>query len=173
MRRGRDVFNELLIRWHRWTADPKLSTDSQMREFDSLVGVIRPVYRVALILEARNLACGATVWSSVRAGNRGDRDRARSALMRLLGQDQEKWFGAQLVQYNARGNRIGESNPMAGLTDHEVDLLREMRDEKKEDGTPRYSLGWLALRFKIPKSTVSDICSGRRRGQAPAKVRAV
>lgn len=166
-----DLMSCLLIRWHRWSADPMLSTDVTMREFDELVATLWPCHRITLIVEARNLACGAAVWSSARIRGRGARVRARSALLRALSGSHEKWFGHELVKYNARGNRIGESNPRASLTDHEVDLLREMRDERKDDGTHRYSLGFLALRFKLPKSTVQDICSGRRRAQTAARVK--
>lgn len=146
-----------------------LSTDTDMREFDKLVANLFTSHRIALIVEARNLACGAAVWSSPRIQR--SRARARTALLRALAHVPGGWFGGLVVSYNERGNRIGESNPRARLTDHEVDLIREMRDELKEDGSHRYSLGFLALRFKIPKSTVQDICSGRRRAQIAARVR--
>lgn len=166
----RDSLNSLLIRWHRWSANPMLSTDFFMRELDGVIASFMPSIRIALILEARNLSCGAAVWSNARIPCRRARVRARSSLMKALAHDQQKWFGHEMVTYNERGNRIGESNPRANLTDHEVDLLREMREERKEDGSHRYSLGLLALRFKLPKSTVQDICSGRRRAQTPARV---
>jgi hypothetical protein len=166
-----DALGSLLIRWHHWSANPRLSTDTTMREFDQLVGSLYPCMRIALIVEARNLACGSAVWSNARVRSRYMRVNARSAIMKLLSSHQHKWFGREMVTYNERGNRIGESNPRAKLTDHEVDLLREMRDERKPDGSHRYSLGFLALRFKQPKSTVQDICSGRRRAQTVAQVR--
>lgn len=148
-----------------------LSTDLLMREFDGLVGTLWPCHRIALIVDARNLSCGAAVWSNARIPCRSAKVRARAALLKALAHEQEKWFGHQMVKFNERGNRIGESNPRATLTDHEVDLLREMREELKADGTRRYSLGFLALRFRLPKSTVSDICSGRRRAQTAARVK--
>lgn len=148
-----------------------LSTDHLMREFDGLVSTLWPCHRIALIVDARNLSCGAAVWSNARIPCRSAKVRARSALLKALAHDQEKWFGHEMVHYNERGNRIGESNPRAKLTNHEVDLLREMHEERNADGTHRYSLGRLALRFKVPKSTVQDICSGRRRAQTPARVK--
>lgn len=166
-----DAMSELLIRWHRWSANPMLSTDTPMREFDQIVSTLWPCHRIALIVDARNLSCGAAVWSNARIPCRNAKVRARAALLKTLAGNQEKWFGHEMVQYNERGNRIGESNPRAKLTDHEVDLLREMHEERKDDGSPKYSLGGLALRFKVPKSTVSDICSGRRRAQVAARVR--
>lgn len=33
------------------------------------------------------------------------------------------------VQVNERGRRIGESHPRARLTDHEIDLIRELAEE--------------------------------------------
>lgn len=146
-----------------------LSTDIDMREFDKLVANLFTSHRIALIVEARNLACGAAVWSSPRI--KRSRARARTALLRALANVPGGCFGGLVVTYNERGNRIGESNPRAKLTDHEVDLIREMREERCPDGSYRYSLGFLALRFKIPKSTVQDICSGRRRAQTPARVK--
>lgn len=76
-----------------------------------------------------------------------------------------------MISYNERGNRIGESNPMARLTDHEVDLIRELYEERNPDGTRRWTFGQIALRTKQPKSTVSDICYGRRRAQIVSKVK--
>lgn len=62
---------------------------------------------------------------------------------------------------NERGMRIGESHPGAVLTDHEVDLLLELRDEG-------YSYSWLAEKFEVSKGTVAKICTGQRRCQHPA-----
>lgn len=169
----REAVNTLLIRWHRWSADPSLSTDMTMRQFDEIVAGLKPCFRLVLVIEARNLACGHAVWSSVRAGNQATRARARWALHRGLAADQDRWFGREIVKYNARGNRIGESNPNATLTDHEIDLLREMREERKPDGSYRYSLGFLAAKFKVPKASVQSWCDGRRRAQTAAEVREV
>lgn len=61
---------------------------------------------------------------------------------------------------NVSGSRIGESHPRAVLTDHEVDLLLELRAERK-------SYGWLAVTFEISKSQVARICTGKSRSQVP------
>lgn len=68
----------------------------------------------------------------------------------------------RVVAFNENGSRIGEGHPRAVLTDAEVDILLEMRDEG-------WSLGRLAAKFEITKGAVSHICSGRRRCQTPAK----
>lgn len=63
---------------------------------------------------------------------------------------------AVLVAVNERGHVVGQSHPRAVLTDHEVELLLELRDEG-------YSLGWLARKFEVSKGCVQGIVSGRNR----------
>jgi len=58
--------------------------------------------------------------------------------------------------FGESGKRVGESHHKAVLTDHEVDLLLELRDEGK-------SVRWLADKFEVPVPTVKSICSGRTR----------
>ena len=70
------------------------------------------------------------------------------------------------MQLNARGNRIGESTPRAGLTDHEVELIHELRAEG-------FSYSWLAHKFETPRSAISDICLGRRRCQVAVRTKEV
>lgn len=75
-------------------------------------------------------------------------------------------MSADLVAVNERGRRIGEDNPNATLTDHEVELLFELRDTE----------GWgyrrLAKHFEISKSQVRRILKGTHRGQQPARYKA-
>lgn len=145
-----------------------------MRDFDRIVGNLWPCLVAALIVEARNLTCGVAVWRSVRAGGKRNHSRARSALMRALADDQVRWFGSEVVKYNERGNRVGDSNPQASASDRDVELCVQMRDQIDEQtGRPVYSLGQLALRFKVPKATVQSWCDGSRRGQALAKIKGV
>lgn len=59
---------------------------------------------------------------------------------------------------NDRGQRVGESHPGAVLTDHEVDLLLELRGEG-------YSLRWLSIKFEVSKTCVAKICRGETRSQ--------
>jgi hypothetical protein len=166
------ALDALLVRWHRWSADPLTSGDTAMCDFDRVVGELWPYLAAALIVEARNLACGAAVWRNPRSGRRTLRD-ARCALLKALSVEQHRWFGAEVVKLSARGNRVGDSNPVATTADEVVDLCVQMREQvDPKTGRPRYSLGQLALRFKVPKSTVQSWCDGRRRGQAPARVKA-
>lgn len=66
------------------------------------------------------------------------------------------------VMVNERGQRIGEGHRRAVLTDAEVEQLLE--DRGPEDA-PKRSYAQLAQKWKISKSSVRDICKGRRRGQ--------
>jgi DNA invertase Pin-like site-specific DNA recombinase len=66
----------------------------------------------------------------------------------------------RLIAVNEQGRRIGEDHPNARLTDYEVSLVLEMRELCM-------SYGEIARKFEVHKSTVRDICKGRRRGQRP------
>lgn len=69
----------------------------------------------------------------------------------------------RLIQFSESGNRIGESNPKAVLTDHEVGLLLDLREQG-------YTYRWLSEKFEIPMVSVKSICSGRTRGIAAVRV---
>lgn len=77
------------------------------------------------------------------------------------------------VAVNERGRRIGESHPRAKLTDHEVDLIRELHEgEKGPDGkVTRLGYKRIAAKFEISKRAVRDIISCRRRAQIPARLK--
>jgi hypothetical protein len=136
-----------------------------MRDFDAMVQAVPLPLRIALQFQARNLACGAQVWSSIRV-NAADTEAARAQLHAQMAADPDRWYGKKVVFLNERGNRIGESNPSAVLSDHEVDLMLQLRDEGK-------SYGWLADKFEVPRPTVQSICNGRRRNQAVARIKEV
>lgn len=65
---------------------------------------------------------------------------------------------------NERGLVIGEDHPRAVLTNHEVELVLELRAEG-------YSFGWLAQKFEVSKSCIARICWGVYRAQVPAAYR--
>lgn len=159
------LLTDLLACWHRWACAPARRDDTRLRDFDALVSCLSPRLHAAAVVMARNAASGASVWSSVRV-DAGTARRARARLHALLEPEATRWFGPVRVQLNERGNRVGQSNPMAEVPDHDVDLCLQLRAEG-------YSLGWLATKFEVAKSTVQDWCSGRRRGQAPARVKEV
>lgn len=56
-----------------------------------------------------------------------------------------------LVGVNEKGKRVGESHQRAKLSDHEIDLIRDLFD----DGM---SISEIARKFEIPKSYSWDIC---------------
>jgi DNA-binding NarL/FixJ family response regulator len=55
-----------------------------------------------------------------------------------------------------KGLRRGENHPKVTLTDHEVELVRELRDSGM-------SFGQIAAKFDVGKSTVKDMCAYRTR----------
>jgi hypothetical protein len=77
-------------------------------------------------------------------------DRARRAYEAAYGP------GERLAAVNDNGRVIGESHPRAKLTDADVDLILELRDAG-------LSLGQIAAKFEVARSTVADICNGRTR----------
>lgn len=68
----------------------------------------------------------------------------------------------RLVAVNDRGQRIGEDHPRANLSDHEVQLLLELRTEG-------YSYRWLGEKFEIHYTHARRICLGIKRGQHAAR----
>jgi len=70
------------------------------------------------------------------------------------------------VAVNSAGLRIGEDHPNARYTNVQVDRVLELRDG-------RMSYGEIARQMQMPKSTVRDLCKGRRRGQYAAVYKVV
>ena len=70
------------------------------------------------------------------------------------------------VAVNERRLRIGEAHQTARYTNAEIEMVVTLRDEDK-------SYGEIARLVEMPKSTVRDICTGRRRCQYPADFKTV
>lgn len=68
----------------------------------------------------------------------------------------------KLISLNEAGRRVGQEHPRAKLTDDEVAVLLDLRDEG-------YSYAWLAEKFDVSKSCARWICTGRNRNQSPAR----
>ena len=69
----------------------------------------------------------------------------------------------RLLKFNEEGRRIGETHHKAVLTDHEVDLMLQLREEG-------YGYDWLAEKFEISRWTAQSICLRRRRNQHAVRV---
>lgn len=63
------------------------------------------------------------------------------------------------VAVNDQGYRIGEDHPNAKLTNHEVDLILDLRDQCM-------SYRQIADKMEVSKSLIRDICKGRKRCQS-------
>jgi hypothetical protein len=63
---------------------------------------------------------------------------------------------------NEHNRRIGDSHPLARLTDAEVDLVHALL----ADGM---SLSEVARRMDVSKSCIAHIAAGRRRNHVPAR----
>jgi transposase len=70
------------------------------------------------------------------------------------------------VMVNEAGRRIGESHPRARLTDHEIDLIRELHEG---------GLGYkkIAKKFDTGRETIRDIVRCKKRAQIPARLKRV
>lgn len=72
----------------------------------------------------------------------------------------------KLVAVNDRGRRIGQDHPRAKLTDHEVDLIRQLAEE----GMSSYAI---AEKFEINPRTARRIISCDKRAHTPEKFKRV
>lgn len=68
----------------------------------------------------------------------------------------------RMIGVNERGNRIGEDHPGAKLTDNDVDIILELRDE-----------GWayrrIAGKMDCSSRQVRRICNGTHRAQRASR----
>ena len=73
----------------------------------------------------------------------------------------------KLLPRDENGRIIGEAHHRARLTNHEVDLIRELREEH------RMTYAQLAAMYSVPKSTIQMICSYKRRASTATQWRPV
>lgn len=74
------------------------------------------------------------------------------------------------------GRRVGESHPKAKLTDHDIDLIRELATERDEQGKvvkPGLSYRTLAEKFETARGTIRNIVKCYRRAAIATRVRMV
>ena len=72
----------------------------------------------------------------------------------------------KLIAVNESGLRIGEDHPNARYTNHEIELVLQLRDQGHGYGT-------IAKKMDMPKRTIRDICNGRIRCQIPTEFKRV
>lgn len=72
----------------------------------------------------------------------------------------------RIVAVNERGCRIGEDHQRAKLSNHEVDLMRELRDAG-------WSYGKLSEKFEVTKMCAWRICTYQLRAQSMVAYKAV
>jgi len=70
------------------------------------------------------------------------------------------------VVVNDLGRRVGQDHPNAKLTNHEVDLIRQLR----EDGV---SYDTLAKKFEVSRWTIGRICRYEMRAQVVTETKVV
>jgi hypothetical protein len=64
----------------------------------------------------------------------------------------------RLLKFNEEGRKIGDCHHRAILSDRDIELMLELREEGK-------TYQWLVEKFEVSRSTVQSICLGRRRNQ--------
>lgn len=82
------------------------------------------------------------------------------------------------VVVNEHGRRIGESHPRARLTDHEIDLIRELAEDEVDEGSGKVirkgmSYREIGKKFEMNFKHVGDIVRCVKRAQIPARAKRV
>lgn len=86
------------------------------------------------------------------------------------------------VVVNEHGRRIGESHPRARLTDHEIDLIRDLAEDEVDEATgkvirKKLSYSEIAKKFEdilsIDSKYVGQIVRCEKRAQIPARMKRV
>ena len=85
----------------------------------------------------------------------------------------------KIVAVDEHGRRVGESHPRAKLTDHEVELIRQLAEgEVMRNAQGRFekrglTYAEIAAKFDVATETVKSICLYRKRATAVAKFKRV
>lgn len=80
------------------------------------------------------------------------------------------------VAITEQGRRAGESHPKAVLTDHDVDLIRQLATQRDEHGRvvkPGLSYTILARKFEVGKSVIQKIVDCSRRAVVAVRYKRV
>lgn len=74
-----------------------------------------------------------------------------------------------VVAVNERGRRIGDSHPLAKLSNREVELVLALRREDPK----RWTYDALRRKFSVSKSCIAWICRGEKRNHTAAAFKTV
>ena len=77
------------------------------------------------------------------------------------------------VAVNERGHRMGETHPRAKLTDHDVDLIRDLCDDLRKTMSRRKVAAIVAEKFEISRRYVDAIYYCEKRAQTLGRFKAV
>lgn len=80
---------------------------------------------------------------------------------------------ACIVGVNENGQRVGEDHPRAKLTNHEIDLIRELAEERDARGRRVWGRRRLARKFDCSTWTIQSILEERCRLQTAVEFRRV
>jgi hypothetical protein len=75
-------------------------------------------------------------------------------------------MAVKLVPVNERGLRIGEDHQHAKLTNREIDMLLELREQLDAQGKHLWGYKRLAKKFDISPSHARYVCKGHSRCQS-------
>lgn len=83
---------------------------------------------------------------------------------------------AKDVLVNEKGRRIGETHPRAKLTDHEIDLIRDLAEDTVDPDTGAVvlrglSMEQIAAKFEVTKGYVSKVVNCQLRAQVAARAK--
>jgi hypothetical protein len=71
---------------------------------------------------------------------------------------------SKFVGVNDNGRRIGESHPLVKLSDHDVELIRDLN-------SPPHSLSYytISVKFEVSRSCIAKICQYKTRCDIPVR----
>jgi hypothetical protein len=78
-----------------------------------------------------------------------------------------------LIPIDENGRPVGEHHHLAKLTDHEVELIRQLWEDGQEDPAKRLTVRAIAEKFEVSCGTIHDIITFRRRARHPVGWRRV
>lgn len=169
-----EAIDTLLVAWAK---APKHSADPTMLAMSEAIAGIPEPWSVCLGVHARNLRVGASVFRSYRLpegqGLEEMQQEARAKLARRLAQagilpaipEVARKVSAHIA-CNDEGRPIGESHHNAGMSDAEVDRIRDLHENN------RVGYKRLAKMFDRPVGTIIKICNYTRRAQTPMAFKA-